>query len=107
MKRITYIVATIGEIEKLVAEFLGVSDSAGIFSDLNKLSPELVRGDYVHFEVKPEKNWIKENHDKFIGEVQNSKKIVWDWQLQAVLEELAKDGKIEFGEYLLKPDDQK
>lgn len=105
MKSRIFIVAALAEIQALAAEFLNNPSYDSLLEDMRRADPAQMRESYNSFEIKPEKEWVFENHEKFVGEVRQNGKIEWNWQLTAVLEELARAGKIEYGEYLIKVED--
>lgn len=103
MQKKTFIVAKFAEIQALVAAWLKNPAYNTMRDDMREadLSGEQGREGVEVFEIKPEAEWVTENHNLFLEEVRANGKICWDWELAAVLEELAKNGTIEFGEYLV------
>lgn len=99
MQRKTYIVAKLFEIQVLVAAWLGNPAYDTLLFDLRENDWEGASEGIHEYTIAPESEWS--NHDLHIGEVRDKGKVEWGWELLAVMEELARDGKIEFGDYII------
>ena len=103
MRKEIYIVASIGEIQTLVAGFLGNPGYSTLLDDLRAApgSVEWFSEGVQQFEVVPPAEWIADNHQKFIADVRENGRVEWDWELEAVLNQLAEMNVIETGNYLI------
>ena len=96
IRREMYNVISYKEVERLVARFLGVSTYETLVADMEWTN------DTVHaFEVEPKRKWIQPNHKEHIEEVRARRKVVWLWELVAILEELAAQRVLPTGNYLI------
>lgn len=102
MKQQTYHVISYTEVEELVKDFLGITDPYyNLIGDLGDRDPRW-RNDTTHtLEVTPESEWIQPNHSRHLAEVLAKGKVERGWELQAILNELGKAGKIPQGDYLI------
>lgn len=90
------------EIERLVGEFLGVAPYEGLVGDMHAAGNyEWTNGGTFVGEVEPEAEWTQPNHDNAIKEARERGRVKWDWELLAILDELARQGRIEFGTYVV------
>lgn len=103
MKRQIFIVVTLSELQSLIGEFLGITAYDTLLDDMREknANPEWCCDVHHYFEVVTEDKWITENHRRHLAEVREKNKVEWGWEIEAILNQLARDGRIEHGEYLV------
>jgi hypothetical protein len=102
MRQQTYTVMSYREAETLVKEYLGLNDPYyNLIADLVEHDIRWANGTVHSVTVAPESDWLQPNHTQHLAEVQAKRKVEWGWELEAVLNELSKAGKLQPGEYLI------
>ena len=103
MEKQIFIVLTILELQALVAEFLGNPGYDTLMPDMRgrNANPEWNCETYHVFEVVTSDKWITGNHEDHLAEAREKGKVEWDWEIEAILNQLAHDGLIEYGKYLI------
>jgi hypothetical protein len=90
------------EIERLLGEFFGVPDYEGLVGDMYAAgNHEWVNGGAYTCEVEPEEAWVQPNHDQAIAEARGRGRVKWNWEIAAILNELARQGRIQLGTYVV------
>lgn len=90
------------EVESLISEFLGLPKYEGLVGDMRAAGNyEWTNGGAFTCEVEPEEKWIQPNHDDAVAEARARGRVKWNWEVVAILNELAKVGRIPLGSYVV------
>lgn len=102
MEQRTFYALSDKEVEQMVKDYLGVTDPYyNLIGDLCS-NDSRWQNDTTHiFAVVPNQDWIQPNHDEFIAEVRRRGRVDWEWELEAILDELCEAGKLPTGDYLI------
>lgn len=102
----TFIVAEPAEIAALVGEWLGVAnyDATALFcGPLSDNDPAWRPDSYHVLDADPlaQDAFIEPNHTEALQAARSRGQVDWGWELRAILLELARNGRIAAGQYLV------
>jgi len=88
------------EIQAMVAQFLGLPEYDTLSGDMSE-NDYRWGNDTTHLITVDPAQIIESNHAEHLADVRRNGKVEWSWELAAVLDELARQGDIEAGNYLI------